>query len=131
MAMLFEKQSLRTRVSFESAMIHLGGSTMFLGSDVGFGRRESIADFGRVLSQYVDVIVVRANRHQMVVESGQALHLLGHQRADRFRPSLPGDGRPVHAARIDRTDCGVARWPGSATPTMWPAASRWVAASWA
>jgi ornithine carbamoyltransferase len=68
MALLFEKQSLRTRVSFESAMIHLGGSTMFLGSDVGFGRRESIADFGRVLSQYVDVIVVRANRHQMVVE---------------------------------------------------------------
>jgi ornithine carbamoyltransferase len=68
MAMLFEKQSLRTRVSFEAAMTHLGGSTMFLGSEVGFGRRESIADFGRVLSQYVDVIVVRANRHQMVVE---------------------------------------------------------------
>jgi ornithine carbamoyltransferase len=68
MAMLFEKQSLRTRVSFEAAMTHLGGSTMFLGSEVGFGRRESIADFGRVLSQYVDVIVVRAHRHQMVVE---------------------------------------------------------------
>jgi ornithine carbamoyltransferase len=68
MAMLFEKQSLRTRVSFEAAMIHLGGSTMFLGSDVGFGRRESIADFGRTLSQYVDVIVVRAHRHSMVVE---------------------------------------------------------------
>jgi ornithine carbamoyltransferase len=68
MAMLFEKQSLRTRVSFEAAMAHLGGSTMFLGSEVGFGRRESIADFGRVLSQYVDVIVVRANHHQMVVE---------------------------------------------------------------
>ena len=68
MALLFEKQSLRTRVSFQAAMVHLGGSAMFLGSDVGFGRRESIADFGRVLSQYVDVIVVRANRHQTIVE---------------------------------------------------------------
>jgi ornithine carbamoyltransferase len=68
MAMLFEKPSLRTRVSFESAMVHLGGNAMFLGNDVGFGRRESIADFGRVLSEYVDVIVVRANRHCTVVE---------------------------------------------------------------
>ncbi len=68
MALLFEKQSLRTRVSFEAGMTHLGGSAMFLGGDVGFGRRESIADFGHVLSKYVDVIVVRANRHQTVVE---------------------------------------------------------------
>ncbi|HUT13140.1 MAG TPA: ornithine carbamoyltransferase [Thermoguttaceae bacterium] len=68
MAMLFEKQSLRTRVSFEAGMVHLGGSTVFLRDDVGFGRRESIADFGHVLSQYVDVVVVRANRHQTVVE---------------------------------------------------------------
>jgi ornithine carbamoyltransferase len=68
MALLFEKQSLRTRVSFEAGMAHLGGSAMFLGSDVGFGRRESIADFAHVLSKYVDVIVVRANRHQTLVE---------------------------------------------------------------
>ena len=68
MALLFEKQSLRTRVSFESGMIHLGGGAMFLGDDVGFGKRESVADFGRVLSEFVDVIVVRAKRHEMVVE---------------------------------------------------------------
>ncbi len=68
MALLFEKQSLRTRVSFEAGMTHLGGSAVFLGSDVGFGRRESIGDFGQVLSKYVDVIVIRANRHQTVVE---------------------------------------------------------------
>lgn len=68
MALLFEKQSLRTRVSFESAMAHLGGSAMFLGADVGFGSRESMADFGRVLSEYVDVIVIRANRHQTALE---------------------------------------------------------------
>ncbi|NQU21858.1 MAG: ornithine carbamoyltransferase [Candidatus Nealsonbacteria bacterium] len=68
MALLFEKQSLRTRVSFEAGMAQLGGSSLFLGPDVGFGRRESIADFGRVLSQYVDAIVVRSNRHETVVE---------------------------------------------------------------
>jgi len=68
MAMLFEKKSLRTRVSFETGMAQLGGAAMFLGEDVGFGKRESMADFGAVLSQYVDVIVVRANRHETVVE---------------------------------------------------------------
>jgi ornithine carbamoyltransferase len=68
MAMLFEKKSLRTRVSFETGMAQLGGAAMFLGEDVGFGKRESMADFGATLSQYVDVIVVRANRHETVVE---------------------------------------------------------------
>ena len=68
MALLFEKQSLRTRVSFEAGMTHLGGTALFLGSDVGFGRRESVADFGRVLGELVDVVVVRAKRHQTVVE---------------------------------------------------------------
>ncbi|MDZ4818252.1 MAG: hypothetical protein SGJ20_04680 [Planctomycetota bacterium] len=68
MALLFEKPSLRTRVSFEAGMIHLGGSSLFLGNDVGFNSRESMADFGRVLSQYVDVIVVRAFRHETATE---------------------------------------------------------------
>jgi ornithine carbamoyltransferase len=63
MALLFEKPSLRTRVSFEAGMINLGGSSVFLSDDAGFGSRESVADFGRVLSQYVDVIVVRAFQH--------------------------------------------------------------------
>jgi ornithine carbamoyltransferase len=68
MAMLFEKQSLRTRVSFEAGMTHLGGTALFLGTEVGFGRRESIADFGRVLAELVDVVVVRTKKHQIVVE---------------------------------------------------------------
>lgn len=68
MALLFEKPSLRTRVSFEAGMINLGGSAMFLGADVGWGQRESACDFGRVLSQYVDVIVVRAHAHERVTE---------------------------------------------------------------
>ena len=68
LALLFEKPSLRTRVSFEAAMAHLGGTSIFLGADAGFGHRESIADFGRVLSEYVDGVVIRAKRHQTVVE---------------------------------------------------------------
>ena len=66
MALIFEKPSLRTRVSFETAMVHLGGNTLFLGEDTGFGKRESTADFSRVLSSYVDVIVCRAFRHATV-----------------------------------------------------------------
>ncbi len=69
--MVFEKPSLRTRVSFEAGMAHLGGSSLFLGNDVGFGSRESMPDFARVLSQYVDGIVVRAYRHETVVELAQ------------------------------------------------------------
>ncbi|HLA85382.1 MAG TPA: ornithine carbamoyltransferase [Thermoguttaceae bacterium] len=67
-ALLFEKQSLRTRVSFEAGMAHLGGSAMYLGEDVGFGRRETMSDFGRVLGELVDVVVVRAKKHQTVVD---------------------------------------------------------------
>ena len=68
LSLLFEKPSLRTRVSFESAMAHLGGSTQFLSDDVGFGKRESIADFARVLTKYVDLVVLRTKRHDTVVE---------------------------------------------------------------
>jgi ornithine carbamoyltransferase len=67
LGLVFEKQSLRTRVSFQAAMAHLGGSSLFLGSDTGFASsRESIADFGRVLSQYVDVIVCRTKAHATI-----------------------------------------------------------------
>jgi ornithine carbamoyltransferase len=68
MGLLFEKPSLRTRVSFETAIAHLGGMSMFLGKDVGWGHRETTADFAQVLSQYVDVIVCRTNSHRQVEE---------------------------------------------------------------
>ena len=68
MALIFEKQSLRTRVSFEAGMAHLGGSSLFLGEDVGFGKRESMSDFGRVLGQLVDVVVIRSKKHQTVLD---------------------------------------------------------------
>src|SRR6187431_2459839 len=66
LALLFEKQSLRTRVSFEAGMAHLGGNSIWIGEEAGFGKRESVADFARVLSEMVDVIVVRARRHATV-----------------------------------------------------------------
>ena len=67
MGLLFEKPSLRTRVSFEACMTHLGGGSMMLGADAGFGKnRETIADFSRVLSGMVDVIVVRSKKHETV-----------------------------------------------------------------
>lgn len=68
LALLFEKPSLRTRVSFETGMAHLGGGTLFLGEDVGWGSRESAADFSRTLSSYVDAVVCRAKAHQTVEE---------------------------------------------------------------
>ena len=68
MALLFEKQSLRTRVSFETAMAHLGGTSLFLGADVGWGKRESAADFAGILGQYVDVVVCRTFSHSRIEE---------------------------------------------------------------
>jgi ornithine carbamoyltransferase len=60
MAMIFEKPSLRTRVTFESGMVQLGGSTVFLGlAEVGLGTRETAADCARSLSRWVDLITVR------------------------------------------------------------------------
>ncbi|MEN8613917.1 ornithine carbamoyltransferase [Dehalogenimonas sp. THU2] len=60
LALLFEKPSLRTRVSFELAMKQLGGQAIYLSpAEVGLGKRESIADVARVLSRYVDALAVR------------------------------------------------------------------------
>ena len=65
MALLFEKPSLRTRVSFEVAMRQLGGQTIYLSpEEVGLGKRESIPDVARVLSCFVDVIVLRTFAQQ-------------------------------------------------------------------
>jgi len=60
LALLFEKASLRTRVSFEAGMIQLGGAAIYLTNDVGWRERETIGDFVRVLSEYCDFVVCRA-----------------------------------------------------------------------
>lgn len=64
LALLFQKQSLRTRVSFESGIRHLGGSSLYLADDVGFGKREPTQDIATILGSYVDAIVFRGYRHQ-------------------------------------------------------------------
>ncbi|QDV68677.1 Ornithine carbamoyltransferase [Rosistilla carotiformis] len=71
LGLLFEKPSLRTRVSFEAGMAQLGGSSLFLGSDVGWKTRESVSDFTRVIGQYLDVVVCRAKAHDRVEELAQ------------------------------------------------------------
>lgn len=69
LAMIFEKPSTRTRVSFDVAMRQLGGQTIVLNNgDMQLGRGESVADTARVLSRYVDAIMLRANSHQSLVE---------------------------------------------------------------
>ena len=68
LGLLFEKPSLRTRVSFEAAIAQLGGSSIFLSSDCGMGTRESVPDIARTISQYVDAVVLRTFRHKTVLE---------------------------------------------------------------
>ncbi len=69
LAMIFEKSSTRTRISFEMAMRQLGGSSVVLqGAAMQLGRGESVADTARVISRYVDAVMVRANDHATVVE---------------------------------------------------------------
>lgn len=69
MSMIFQKPSLRTRVSFDMAMRHLGGDALYLSpSEIGLGKRESIADVARVISGYVDIIMARVFDHDHVVD---------------------------------------------------------------
>jgi ornithine carbamoyltransferase len=69
LAMVFQKPSLRTRVSFDMAMRHLGGDALYLSpNEIGLGKRESIADVSRVLSGYVDAVMARVFAHDHVLE---------------------------------------------------------------
>ena len=69
MAMIFEKPSLRTRVTFEVGMAHLGGSSVYLAAqEIGMGKRESVPDIARNLSRWVDVIAARVFSHRTVEE---------------------------------------------------------------
>ncbi len=69
LAMIFEKPSLRTRVTFETGMHQLGGDAIYLApNDIQFGGREAVADIGKNLSLWVDAIVARTFSHRSVVE---------------------------------------------------------------
>ena len=68
MAMIFEKPSLRTRVSFEAGMTQLGGHAIYLGpGDISLGKRESVPDIARTLDRMVDIIMARTFSHQSIL----------------------------------------------------------------
>src|SRR5690606_27574244 len=69
LAMIFDKPSTRTRVSFDVGMRQLGGETIMLtGAEMQLGRSETIADTARVLSRYVDAIMIRTTAHARLLE---------------------------------------------------------------
>ena len=68
LAMLFQKPSLRTRVTFEAGMAQLGGHAIYLAHDTVLGARESIRDVARNLERFVDAIMARTGPHEVVVE---------------------------------------------------------------
>jgi ornithine carbamoyltransferase len=68
LAMLFQRPSLRTRVTFEAGMVQLGGHAIYLTNDVVLGARESVRDVAHNLERFVDGIVVRTGPHEVAVE---------------------------------------------------------------
>jgi ornithine carbamoyltransferase len=69
LALVFMKPSLRTRVSFEMAMVHLGGYAFYLSpNEIKLGSRESVPDVARVLSSYVDCIMARVSKHEHILQ---------------------------------------------------------------
>jgi len=69
LAMVFQKPSLRTRMSFDMAMRHMGGDALYISpNEIGLGQRESVADVARVISGYVDVLMARVFAHEHVLE---------------------------------------------------------------
>lgn len=123
LAMIFEKSSTRTRVSFEMAMHQLGGCSIVMqGNDMQLGRGESVADTARVLARYVDAIMLRSNSHETLLE-------LAHHA-----------GVPVINALTDRTHpCQVmadvmtfeeVRGPISGRVVTWIGDGNNMAASW-
>ena len=72
LACIYEKPSLRTRVSFEAAMYHIGGNALYISpNEIGLGKRESVSDVARVLSGMVDAIMARVYEHSKLKELQQ------------------------------------------------------------
>ena len=118
LAMVFEKHSTRTRVSFEAGMHQLGGSVITLMTrDTQLGRGEPIEDVARVITRMVDIVMIRtfeqANIERFAAHSRVPVDQRAHQRVS----PVPDPGRHLHVHRAPRADHRAARSRGSATRT--------------
>jgi ornithine carbamoyltransferase len=123
LALIFEKPSTRTRVSFEVAMRQLGGDTIVLGTqDSQLGRGETIADTARVLSRYVDAIMIRTNAHQKLAEMAEHATV----------PVINGLTDSSHPCQImaDMMTLQEKKGPVANTVVAWSGDGNNVAASW-
>ena len=93
--MIFQKNSTRTRFSFDAAMRQLGGASIIAtAADMQLGRGETIEDTARVLSRMVDAVMIRANRHDDVERFAAAADRAGDQRPDRHG-AIPARSSPT------------------------------------
>ena len=105
--MVFDKPSTRTRVSFDVAMRELGGETLMLtGQEMQLGRGETIADTARVLSRYVDAIMIRILDHAMMLELAEHATVPVINGLTKTSPSLPDHGRRDDLRGASRADRG-------------------------
>jgi ornithine carbamoyltransferase len=123
LAMVFDKPSTRTRVSFDVGMRELGGETIMLtGSEMQLGRGETIADTARVLSRYVDAIMIRILEHDMMTELA----------ANADVPVINGLTKLTHPCQImaDVMTFEEHRGPIRGSTVAWTGDSNNVLASW-
>jgi ornithine carbamoyltransferase len=123
LAMVFDKPSTRTRVSFDVGMRELGGETLMLtGKEMQLGRGETIADTARVLSRYVDAIMIRTLDHAMVTELAEHATI----------PVINGLTKMTHPCQImaDVMTFEEHRGPIGGRTIAWTGDSNNVLASW-
>lgn len=123
LAMIFEKQSTRTRVSFDVGMRQLGGETMFLsGNEMQLAREETLADTARVMSRYVDAIMIRILDHDDLMELAGASSV----------PVINGLTRRAHPCQVmaDIMTYEEHRGPITDAKVAWVGDSNNVLASW-
>ncbi len=116
LAMIFEKPSLRTRVTFDVGIQQLGGFSLYLSpAEINLGKRESVYDVAKNLERMVQGIMIRTFSHEVVVADGAVRQHSCHQWTHRLQSSLPGDGGLPHHLGGERQsggfeDCVHGRW---------------------